>query len=66
MATTSRSPLKKLTQTATTPPAVTSTPVQAEVTDWYTRTDEDGNPVDYDYERGEYITASEQSPDGQP
>lgn len=28
----------------------------ADVTDWYTRTDEDGNPVDYDYESGEYIT----------
>lgn len=36
----------------------------AEVTDWYTRTDEDGNPVDYDYERGEYITASEPPRDG--
>ncbi|MGO1948049.1 MAG: BCCT family transporter [Mycobacteriaceae bacterium] len=28
----------------------------AEVTDWYTRTDEEGNPVDYDYETGEYVT----------
>jgi choline/carnitine/betaine transport len=28
----------------------------AEVTDWYTRTDEDGNPVDFDYETGEYIS----------
>ena len=37
----------------------------AEVTDWYTRTDEDGNPVDYDYERGEYIIANEPPPDGQ-
>ncbi|MDN6705311.1 BCCT family transporter [Corynebacterium glyciniphilum] len=38
----------------------------AEATDWYTRTDEDGDPVDYDYERGEYITASERPRDGQP
>ena len=27
----------------------------AEVTDWYRRTDEDGNPVDYDYATGEYL-----------
>ncbi len=26
-----------------------------EHTEWYTRTDEDGNPVDFDYETGEYI-----------
>ncbi|MEL4356697.1 MULTISPECIES: BCCT family transporter [unclassified Luteococcus] len=26
-----------------------------EVTEWYTRTDEDGNPVEYDYEKGEYV-----------
>ena len=26
-----------------------------EVTDWYVRTDEDGNPVDYDYELGAYV-----------
>ncbi|MGW9720554.1 MULTISPECIES: BCCT family transporter [Micrococcus] len=26
----------------------------AEITDWYRRTDEDGNPVDYDYVLGEY------------
>ncbi|GAA3711307.1 BCCT family transporter [Zhihengliuella alba] len=25
-----------------------------EVTEWYQRTDEDGNPVDYDYGKGEY------------
>ena len=25
-----------------------------EVTDWYRRTDEDGNPVAYDYETGEF------------
>ena len=25
-----------------------------EVTDWYQRTDEDGNPIPYDYETGEY------------
>ncbi|MDN6386115.1 MAG: BCCT family transporter [Corynebacterium sp.] len=35
----------------------------AEVTDWYTRTDEDGNPVDYDYETGEYVTGEQPSPD---
>lgn len=27
----------------------------AEVTDWYVRTDEEGNPVEYDYETGEYL-----------
>ncbi|OFT28069.1 choline transporter [Micrococcus sp. HMSC30C05] len=27
----------------------------AEITDWYRRTDEDGNPVDYDYVLGEYL-----------
>ncbi|XNZ00205.1 BCCT family transporter [Micrococcus luteus] len=27
----------------------------AEVTDWYQRTDEDGNEVGYDYETGEYL-----------
>ena len=26
-----------------------------EVTDWYARTDEDGNPIDYDYELGAYL-----------
>ncbi|MEL4505509.1 BCCT family transporter [Luteococcus sp. H138] len=26
-----------------------------EVTEWYTRTDEDGNPVEYDYAKGEYV-----------
>ncbi|EEH63952.1 transporter, betaine/carnitine/choline family [Gleimia coleocanis DSM 15436] len=26
-----------------------------EYTDWYIRTDEDGNPVEYDYEQGAYI-----------
>ena len=26
-----------------------------QVTDWYRRTDEDGNPVDYDYVLGEYL-----------
>ncbi|GAB2493581.1 BCCT family transporter [Luteococcus sediminum] len=26
-----------------------------ELTEWYARTDEDGNPVDYDYEKGEYV-----------
>lgn len=26
-----------------------------EVTEWYARTDEDGNPVAYDYERGTYL-----------
>ncbi len=26
-----------------------------EVTEWYTRTDEDGNPVEYDYGKGEYV-----------
>ncbi|WP_420176157.1 BCCT family transporter [Luteococcus sp. OSA5] len=34
-----------------------------EVTEWYTRTDEDGNPVEYDYEKGEYIDESESSDD---
>ena len=29
-----------------------------EVTEWYARTDEDGNPVEYDYETGEYIDES--------
>lgn len=28
-----------------------------EVTEWYDRTDEDGNPIDYDYERGVYLDA---------
>ena len=32
-----------------------------EVTEWYARTDEDGNPIDYDYERGVYLDA-----DGNP
>ena len=32
-----------------------------EVTEWYARTDEDGNPVDYDYVRGVYLDA-----DGNP
>lgn len=27
----------------------------SEVTDWYRRTDEDGNPVAYDYDTGEYL-----------
>ena len=27
----------------------------AELTDWYRRTDEDGNPVAYDYSTGEYL-----------
>ncbi|WP_010080435.1 chaperonin GroEL [Micrococcus luteus] len=27
----------------------------AEITDWYRRTDEDGNPVEYDYVLGEYL-----------
>ena len=26
-----------------------------EFTEWYTRTDEDGNPIEYDYERGHYL-----------
>lgn len=26
-----------------------------QVTEWYTRTDEDGNPVEYDYRAGEYV-----------
>jgi choline/carnitine/betaine transport len=26
-----------------------------EVTEWYARTDEDGNPIGYDYETGEYL-----------
>lgn len=26
-----------------------------EVTEWYARTDEDGNPIDYDYDRGVYL-----------
>ncbi|ASK67038.1 choline transporter [Brachybacterium avium] len=30
----------------------------AEVTDWYVRTDEEGNPVEYDYETGRYLTES--------
>lgn len=29
-----------------------------EVTDWYTRTDEDGRPIPYDYETGEYLDPS--------
>ena len=32
-----------------------------EVTEWYARTDEDGNPIDYDYGRGVYLDA-----DGNP
>lgn len=28
---------------------------QEQYTEWYRRTDEDGNPVDYDYETGEYL-----------
>ncbi|WP_394215215.1 BCCT family transporter [Brachybacterium vulturis] len=28
----------------------------AEVTDWYVRTDEEGNPVEYDYETGQYLS----------
>lgn len=31
-----------------------------EVTEWYARTDEDGNPVEYDYGRGEYVETAEQ------
>ena len=31
-----------------------------EVTDWYQRTDEDGNPVDYDYETGEFTGVPEE------
>ncbi|MDO5634611.1 MAG: BCCT family transporter [Micrococcus sp.] len=34
-----------------------------EVTEWYARTDEDGQPVDYDYERGEYVDDAD-SPSG--
>lgn len=30
------------------------------VTEWYTRTDEDGNPVDYDYGTGEYVDAPDE------
>ncbi|MDO5031223.1 BCCT family transporter [Corynebacterium sp.] len=30
-----------------------------EVTEWYVRTDEDGDPVPYDYETGEYISEEE-------
>ncbi len=26
-----------------------------EVTDWYARTDQDGNPIEYDYETGQYL-----------
>lgn len=33
-----------------------------EHTEWYTRTDEDGNPVDYDYTTGEYIERSPDTP----
>ena len=32
-----------------------------EVTEWYARTDEEGNPVEYDYETGEYLTAPERT-----
>lgn len=35
-----------------------------EVTEWYTRTDEDGNAVEYDYERGQYIEPAGESPTG--
>ena len=31
-----------------------------EVTDWYQRADEDGNPVDYDYETGEFTGVPEE------
>ncbi|QPK82334.1 BCCT family transporter [Schaalia sp. ZJ405] len=31
-----------------------------EVTEWYTRTDEDGNVVEYDYEAGEYVEDEDQ------
>nr|WP_283774738.1 BCCT family transporter [Brachybacterium equifaecis] len=30
-----------------------------EVTEWYVRTDEDGNPVEFDYETGEYLEDAE-------
>lgn len=30
-----------------------------EVTEWYARTDEHGNPVEYDYDKGEYVEPSE-------
>ena len=32
-----------------------------EVTEWYARTDEEGNPVEHDYETGEYLTAPERT-----
>ncbi|WP_448259175.1 BCCT family transporter [Corynebacterium kalidii] len=38
----------------------------AEVTEWYARTDEDGNPVDYDYDRGEYVTGDDAQSDARP
>lgn len=38
-----------------------------EVTEWYTRTDEDGNPVEYDYATGEYVGEGHTSlPDAGP
>lgn len=36
----------------------------AEVTDWYVRTDEEGSPVEYDYETGEYLSESGTEPPG--
>jgi hypothetical protein len=37
-----------------------------EVTDWYRRTDEDGNPVDYDYETGTWADGWTPDDDGAP
>lgn len=31
----------------------------AEVTDWYQRRDEHGNPIEYDYEEGQYVASQE-------
>ena len=36
-----------------------------EVTDWYRRTDEDGNPVDYDYETGTFTAPSSDTAAGE-
>lgn len=37
-----------------------------EYTDWYVRTDEDGNPVEYDYEQGAYIDPETGEPEVKP
>lgn len=36
-----------------------------ELTEWYVRTDEDGNPVEYDYEQGAYIDPETGEPEVQ-